>query len=129
MTTKEPSRKGDGGRDGAERRGATRYAVKDLKVDLRSGETFLYAYVENISEMGIFVAAENPLPVGSKITLQFPSRGGVGPLALDGTVRWINPPRPRGRHPGMGVAFRPLSAQDRERVVALVRAVAYLTRE
>ena len=112
---------------GSERRSAERFEVRDLKVDLQSEEAFLFAYVENISELGIFVAAESPLPVGSKLTLRFPARGGVGPLTLAGIVRWINPVG--GRHPGMGVAFDPLTAAQREKVVALVRAVAYLTRD
>ena len=116
-----------GAAKGAERRKARRYPVRDLKVDLRSEESFLFAYVENISEMGIFVGAEKPLPVGSKVTLEFPARGAVGPLTLHGTVRWINPPG--GKSPGMGIAFAPLAAAAREQVVALVRAVAYLTRD
>jgi type IV pilus assembly protein PilZ len=110
---------------GAERRGAERFSVKDMKVDLQSEEAFLFAYVENISEMGIFVAGR-PMPVGSKLTLRFPARGDVGPLTLSGVVRWINPAR--GRHPGMGIAFESLTPAQREKVVALVRAVAYLTR-
>ncbi|MBN1772610.1 MAG: PilZ domain-containing protein [Deltaproteobacteria bacterium] len=110
-----------------ERRGARRFEVRDLKIDLQSQEAFLFAYVENISELGIFVAMDKPLPVGTKLTLNFPARGDVGPLTLAGVVRWINPPS--GRHPGMGVAFDPLSAAQREKVVALVRAVAYLTHD
>ncbi|NMC71805.1 MAG: hypothetical protein GYA57_17310 [Myxococcales bacterium] len=112
---------------GDERRGARRFAVRDFKIDLQSEESFLFAYVENISELGIFVAMEKPLPVGTKLTLRFPARGDVGPLTLGGVVRWINPPS--GRHPGMGIAFDPLSAAQREKVVALVRAVAYLTHD
>lgn len=108
-----------------ERRGARRFSVRDLKIDLQSDESFLFAYVENISELGIFVAMDKPLPVGTKLTLKFPARGDVGPMTLGGVVRWINPPT--GRHPGMGIAFEPLSAAQREKVVALVRAVAYLT--
>ena len=124
MATKEGKPKARA--KGAERRGAERFEVRDLQVDLQSEEAFLFAYVENISELGIFVAAEKPMPVGTKMTLKFPARGGVGPLTLGGVVRWINPPA--GRHPGMGVAFDPLTAVQREKVVALVRAVAYLTR-
>lgn len=110
-----------------ERRSARRFAVRDLKIDLQSQEAFLFAYVENISELGIFVAMDKPLPVGTKLTLKFPARNDVGPLTLAGVVRWINPPS--GRHPGMGVAFDTLSAAQREKVVALVRAVAYLTHD
>ena len=124
MATKEAKSKAEP--KGSERRGAERFDVRDMKVDLQSQEAFLFAYVENISELGIFVASEQPQPVGSKLTLKFPARGDIGPLTLTGVVRWINPPR--GRHPGMGIAFEALTAAQREKVVSLVRAVAYLTR-
>jgi len=118
--------KKDGKPKGSDRRGAERFDVHDMKVDLQSQEAFLFAYVENISELGIFVAAEKPMPVGSKLTLKFPARGAIGALTLSGIVRWINPPA--GRHPGMGIAFESITPSQREKVVALVRAVAYLTR-
>jgi len=121
------STKPKGAATGDERRAARRYAVRDLKVDLRSEESFLFAYVENISELGIFVGSEKPLPVGSKVSLSFPARGDVGPMTLQGRVQWINPPG--GRNPGMGIAFAPLGVAAREQVVELVRAVAYLTRD
>jgi type IV pilus assembly protein PilZ len=124
MATK--AAKGRAQTKGSERRGAERFDVRDMKVDLQSEEAFLFAYVENISELGIFVAADKPMPVGSKLTLKFPARGEIGPLTLSGVVRWINPPG--CRHPGMGIAFESLTAGQREKVVAIVRAVAYLTR-
>jgi type IV pilus assembly protein PilZ len=48
-----------------------------------------------------------------------------------GEVTWINPYRPFGDNlnPGMGVRFRELSPDLRERIVALVRTVAYLRGE
>lgn len=113
----------------AERRRAIRYPVRDFQVDLRSGETFLYAYVKNISEMGIFVAADPPLPVGSRIAVRFPASGAAGPLTLRGTVRWINTSGPGARDPGMGIGFSRLRPRTRERVIALVRTLAYLVDE
>lgn len=114
------------GTDG-ERRRAPRFAVRDLRIDVQSGDSFLYAYVRNIGELGIFVATDEPLPVGSRLTLRFPARGNIGPLTLGGEVRWVNPAT--GRNPGMGIAFDPLSPDQREKLVALVRAVAYLADE
>ncbi len=41
---------------------------------------------------------------------------------------WINPLREDGDNPnpGMGIRFESLSPEDRERIVEVVRAVAYL---
>jgi len=42
---------------------------------------------------------------------------------------WVNPLRPDGENltPGMGVRFVSLTPEERERVVAIVRTVAYLS--
>lgn len=112
--------------DLANRRSHARYEAW-IEVDVASGETFLFAYITNISEMGIFVRSDSPLPVGSELDLRFtPERG--APFALRGMVVWINPYRPGGENlnPGMGVRFEGLELEQRERLVALVRTVAYL---
>jgi len=113
-------------RGGAERRLHERFET-ELSVDYASGDTFLFSYITNISEMGIFIRSEDPAPIGTRLRLRFgPSDG--APLSIDGEVVWINPIRPDGDNPnpGMGVRFDELSLELRERVVQLVRSVAYL---
>ena len=101
-----------------------------IAVDYASGETFLFAYLQNISEMGIFIRTDHPSPVGSRLRLRFQVEHGE-PLTLDGEVTWINPLRASGDNlnPGMGVRFIELSPDKREEVVGLVRTVAYLLDE
>lgn len=107
----------------------------ELSVDWASGENFLFSYITNISEMGIFIRSDHPAPVGTQLKLRFPlEEGGLEdsePLELVGTVVWINPLREDGQNlnPGMGVRFGHLAPEQRERVVDLVRAVAYLADE
>ena len=112
--------------DGSERREHTRYETS-VAVDYASGETFLFAYLKNISAMGIFIRTNEPLPVGTSLRLRF-HVDEDDPLVLDGEVTWINPFRPNGENlnPGMGVRFTELTRERREQVVALVRTVAYL---
>ncbi len=114
--------------DSRDRRSFERFPTR-IEVDFRSGDTFLYSYISNISEMGIFIHSTNPLPVGSPLELRF-EHDGLS-FELEGTVTWINPLRAAGDdiNPGMGVAFRKLSLEDRDRVVRLVRTVAYLRAE
>jgi len=116
----------DDDRSGAERREFHRYETS-IAVDYASGETFLFAYLKNISEMGIFIRSNEPQSVGTKLKLRFHVDDGE-PLVLDGEVTWINPYKQKGENinPGMGVRFMELSADLREQVVALVRTVAYL---
>ena len=111
---------------GAERREHERFDTS-IAVDYANGDTFLFAYLQNISEMGIFIRTNEPLPKGSRLRLRF-HVDEAEPLVLDGEVTWINPYRPNGENinPGMGVRFIELSADRREQVVALVRTVAYL---
>jgi type IV pilus assembly protein PilZ len=98
-----------------------------IAVDYASGETFLFAYLQNISEMGIFIRTDHPSRIGTRLRLRFHVEEGE-PLTLDGEVTWINPLRDAGDNlnPGMGVRFMELSPDKREQVVGLVRTVAYL---
>jgi type IV pilus assembly protein PilZ len=116
----------DDDRTGADRREHQRFETS-VAVDYASGDTFLFAYLTNISEMGIFIKTNDPLSVGTRLRLRF-HVDDSDPLVLDGEVAWINPYRPKGENinPGMGVRFIALSAERREQVVALVRTVAYL---
>lgn len=117
--------KNDGQPD-ADRRRHRRYDAS-ISVDFSDGDNFLFAYIENISEMGIFIRTEDPLPVGTELSLRFGPNGDE-PLELEGEVMWVNPLKPLGDNPnpGMGVKFRNLSPDQRERVVEVVRTVAYL---
>lgn len=105
-----------------------------IEVDYRADDTFLFAYITDISAMGIFVKTEQPEPVGTRLTLSFrlPQSMGGENIELDGEVIWINPPRAEedeGRNPGMGIQFTGLTPSQREDVLKLVRTFAYLDDE
>ena len=42
-----------------------------ISVDYSSGETFLFSYIQNISEMGIFIRSDDPPRVGTSLRLRF----------------------------------------------------------
>lgn len=111
---------------GSERRQHERFSV-NWTVDYRSGDTFLYSYITNISAMGIFVFTKEPPPVGTQLSVKF-APPGEEPFELKGEVAWINPFRPDGENPnpGMGIRFVELESEMRERLVQLVRTIAYL---
>ena len=113
---------------GIDRRIHTRVTV-DIEVDYKSADTFLFAYITDISAMGIFVRTNAPEPPGTLLNLSFTPPGGPQ-LNLEGRVMWINPFRPGSYdniNPGMGVQFVDLTPVQRENIVQLVRTFAYLS--
>lgn len=96
-------------------------------VDCTTEDTFLYAAIANISAMGIFIRTTEPLVVGTEMDLSF-SPPDAAAFKLKGQVAWVNPVRPDGDNPnpGMGIRFVDLTQADRERLVDVVHAIAYL---
>jgi type IV pilus assembly protein PilZ len=120
-------------RRGADRRIHERVLV-DLEVDYRAAETFLFAYITDISAMGIFVRTNSPEPKGARLNLRFctPTEFGGELMEIEGEVIWVNPLRPGDpdhRQPGMGIEFVDLTSHQREQIMRLVRTVAYLSDE
>jgi len=113
-------------RRGSERRQHERVLV-DIEVDYRADDTFLFAYITDISAMGIFVQTNNPEDVGTRLNLCFRIDGRL--MELEGEVTWINPQRPddpSGRNPGMGIHFLNLGDEDRADLMRMVRTFAFL---
>lgn len=113
--------------DGNERRSFVRVDVGNWDVDCTDGDNFLYSYITNISEMGIFIHSRTPPDIDRLLRLRFTAPGEEA-TDLEGVVAWINPYRPNGENlnPGFGVRFTNLAPEQRERLVALVHAIAYL---
>lgn len=97
-------------------------------VDCETEDTFLYANITNISEVGIFVRTNEPLEVGTRLTLKFAPPGSDDALVLTGQVAWVNPIRmlASNPNPGMGIRFIDLTQESRERLVDAVRTIAYV---
>jgi type IV pilus assembly protein PilZ len=115
--------------EGADRRKSQRILV-DLEVDYQCEDTFLFAYITDMSAFGIFIRTNNPEPPGTRLNLRFKLPDEKEPLNLEGEVIWINPYRPgdfNNINPGMGVKFIDLSMEVKERLLDLIRKIAYLS--
>jgi type IV pilus assembly protein PilZ len=110
-----------------ERRTSARFEVDEWSVDCVAEDTFLYASIANISEMGIFVRTTDPLRIGTRLKLSF-APPGHEPFKLIGVVAWINKVRAEGDNPnpGMGIRFIDLKLPERERLVEVIRTIAYV---
>jgi type IV pilus assembly protein PilZ len=117
----------EGTTSNANRRQATRVDVS-WDVDCATDQTFLYAAIRNISELGIFVLTREPLEIGTRLLLKFAPPGSRESFSVHGVVQWINPVRPLAENlnPGMGVLFVDLTPETRERLVDAVRTIAYV---
>ena len=111
---------------GAERREHDRFDVT-WAVDCVADDTFLFASIANISQMGIFVRTIEPLAIGTPLMMSF-SPPGHESFKLQGKVAWVNKLREGGDNPnpGMGVRFIALALEDRERLVEIIRTIAYV---
>ena len=110
-----------------DRRSADRIDVV-WSVDCETDETFLYASITNISELGIFVRTNQPLQVGTRLTLRFAVPDASETFVLRGQVQWVNPLRvlAENLNPGMGIRFLDLAPEERERIVGIIRTIAYV---
>jgi len=111
---------------GADRREHDRVDVV-WTVDCVADDTFLFASIANISQMGIFVRTVEPLAIGTRMNLTF-APPGYEPFKLEGAVAWVNKVREGGDNPnpGMGIRFTDLTLDNRERLVEVIRTIAYV---
>jgi type IV pilus assembly protein PilZ len=112
--------------DPSDSRTAPRVLV-DLEVDYASEENYLFAYITDISETGIFVRTTSPEQPGTRLNLRFRPDGASNQIELEGEVIWVNPFRPGAPdnlHPGMGIRFVQLEDEVRDQRLELVRRYA-----
>jgi uncharacterized protein (TIGR02266 family) len=76
-------------RTGRERREHRRVLVS-MEVDYRCDKTFLFAYITDLSAMGIFIQTSDPHPPGTLLNLRFQPPGGAQ-VDVEGRVIWVNP--------------------------------------
>jgi type IV pilus assembly protein PilZ len=121
------SKKTTRGRPAAKKSRSTRYRVK-MQVDYSSGENFLFSYIDNISEVGIFLSSMNPLKPGTCLTLRFPGEGSARSFSVKGQVVWINPYNKNGENlnPGMGIRFVGVTEEQKTRIQDLIKTIAYI---
>jgi type IV pilus assembly protein PilZ len=99
-----------------------------FSVDYKCDDTFLFAYITDLSAMGIFIRTAMPHPPGTRLNLHFAPPGSPE-LNVEGEVVWTNQNRAGAEspNPGMGVQFLDLTPAQRDQVMSLVRTFAYLS--
>lgn len=91
-------------------------------VTLSSSTNFYVGTTLNISDGGIFVASQEPLTIGSLVTLRFTLPGDGSVIEATGEVRWARPASESEGAGGYGVRFMNLPMEDAARIRAFVEA-------
>jgi len=100
-----------------ERRAHFRFATH-LEVRFATGAELRSACLGNVSEGGIFIATERPLPAGTPLRLFITAPEATVEMA--GRVAWARPVSSATGAAGMGVRFEDLSLEQRERIADVV---------
>ena len=88
----------------------------NLRIKFRSEnlDQFIERYGVDVSRGGIFIRTREPLPVGTRLKLDFQLLDAAPLFQGEGTVVWIreHDPARAGVTPGMGVRFDKLSRRE-----------------
>ena len=86
-----------------------------INKEFESFDAFIQEYVTNISRTGVFIRAQRPLPVGTKVNLTFTVIITDGIETIEGVGEVV-----RVEKDGMGVVFRELSAYSKDLIDRLL---------
>jgi type IV pilus assembly protein PilZ len=78
-----------------------------IDILFRESGAFIKSHTLNVSNGGLFLETENPLPIDSVVTLRMRLPGETEPMEIQGCVVWSNPKGKNNAFPsGMGIQFK-----------------------
>lgn len=92
----------------------------NLLIDYQALDQFLYDYATNISLGGVFIRSANPLPVGTKLRVQFSLPGLDETVVTWGEVAHVIEERAKEGFRGMGIRFNDLDPRSKRVIDQLV---------
>jgi uncharacterized protein (TIGR02266 family) len=92
----------------------------NLLIDYQVLDQFLYDYATNISLGGVFIRSQNPLPVGTKLRVQFSLPGLDETVVTWGEVAHVIEERAKEGFRGMGIRFDDLDPKSKRVIDQLV---------
>src|SRR3954447_5040974 len=99
----------------SDKRGDERLTINK---EFESFDAFIQEYVTNISRTGVFIRAQSPLPVGTKVNLRFTViMEDIETIEGIGEVVRVEKD---GQNAGMGVVFRELSGYSKDLIDKLL---------
>jgi len=107
----------------SEERRSTERVPLVLEVEYRTTGHLLVSYCANLSRGGLFVATDDPLPVGTRLTLMLSIPGGGPNVAIDAEVRWTDAGS-EASTTGMGLAFEGIDDVLGDEIDRVIKDVA-----
>lgn len=99
-----------------------RYAASSLRIILKDDKNFRGEKIRDISLGGVFVRMEDPLPVGTTLTLTLDPKLGMGDIKLEGEVIW-NTADMDNVDNGIGVKFKEMPGRIKEKLDKLFKTL------
>jgi type IV pilus assembly protein PilZ len=79
----------------------------NIDILYRESGAFIKSHTLNVSNGGLFLETEDPLPIDSEVTLRMRLPGETEPMEMQGCVVWSNPKGKNDAIPiGMGIQFK-----------------------
>ncbi|MEI6126282.1 MAG: TIGR02266 family protein [Pseudomonadota bacterium] len=93
----------------------------NIDILFRESGAFIKSYMLNVSNGGLFLKTENPLPIDSVVTLRIRLPAETEPMEIQGCVVWSNPKGKNNAFPsGMGIQFIKINPENRIKIDAFV---------
>ena len=106
---------------GQEKRGRPRATTK-IEITFKEVGGFVKAYMLNVSNGGLFVKAEDPLPLDSPVLLKLTLPGESEEMQIGGCVVWNNPKDRKNSFPkGMGIQFVEIKPEHAKKIEGFVK--------
>ncbi|MCX8042537.1 MAG: TIGR02266 family protein [Desulfobacterota bacterium] len=89
----------------------------ETKIDILFKESgaFIRSYMLNVSNGGLFLKTDKPLPIDTTVTLLIRLPGQSEPMELQGCVVWTNPRGKNTTFPcGMGIQFTNITPEQKK---------------
>jgi uncharacterized protein (TIGR02266 family) len=95
--------------------------VASIEISFENAGASVSSSILNLIRGGVFIKADNPLPIDSLLSLRFHLPGDPEAMDIQGRVVWIK--QRSGVFPaGMGIQFMELSPSDQEKIQAFVES-------
>jgi uncharacterized protein (TIGR02266 family) len=103
-----------------ERRKKSRMPIV-VQINYHTVDSFFRDFADDLSAEGMFIATQEPLEPGTKLSLEFLIPGCKYPIRVRAEVIWNRNVYDMGRGRGMGVKFEGLSPSEKDKINTIVR--------
>ncbi len=92
-----------------------------IQINYHTVDSFFRDFADDLSAEGMFIATQEPLEPGTKLSLEFLLPGCNYPIRVKAEVTWNRKVYDMGRSRGMGVKFENLSPDAKDKINTIVR--------